>query len=111
MPVQVSNFKLKNPAGHIQLVFEVAPVLGVAMFTGQATQVEIDTAPIADEYLPTAQFRQVVLEAAATVSEYLPAAQSVQTAEPVTVLYFPATQAVHGPPSGPVVPAAQDTAG
>jgi hypothetical protein len=37
--------------------------------------------------------------------EYVPAPQSVHAALPLVVLYFPATQAVHGPPSGPVKPA------
>ena len=31
----------------------------------------------------------------------------MQAADPVDVLYFPATHAVHGPPSGPVDPALQ----
>jgi hypothetical protein len=38
---------------------------------------------------------------------YFPAPQSVQTALPVAILYFPATQAVHVPPAGPVNPALQ----
>jgi hypothetical protein len=41
------------------------------------------------------------------VSEYVPAPQSVHVAVPVSILYFPATQAVHGPPLGPVCPRAQ----
>ena len=32
---------------------------------------------------------------------------SVQAADPVDVLYFPATHAAHGPPLGPVDPALQ----
>ena len=39
--------------------------------------------------------------------EYLPAPQSVHVAGPVDVLYFPATQFEHAPPSGPVHPALQ----
>ena len=35
------------------------------------------------------------------------AAQLVHAAEPVSALNFPAKQAVHGPPSGPVCPRAQ----
>ncbi len=49
---------------------------------GQATHVELAEAP--------------------TEVEYLPATQSVQAAVPVDSLYFPATHAVHVPPSGPV---------
>jgi hypothetical protein len=39
-------------------------------------------------------------------SLYFPAAQSVQAALPAVALYLPATHAAHGPPSGPVEPAA-----
>ena len=41
------------------------------------------------------------------VPEYLPALQSVHTVGPVALLYFPASHATHGPPLGPVKPAAQ----
>jgi hypothetical protein len=41
------------------------------------------------------------------IGEYLPAAQSVHGTLPVVVLYFPATQAIHEPASGPVNPALQ----
>ena len=37
----------------------------------------------------------------------MPAAQSSHAADPVTVLYFPVVQKVHGPPSGPAQPALQ----
>jgi hypothetical protein len=43
------------------------------------------------------------------IVEYVPAAQSVHAVLPIAVLYFPGTQAVHGPPSGPVNPALQPT--
>ena len=39
---------------------------------------------------------------APTEVEYVPAQQSVQGAVPVDCLYFPATHAVHVPPSDPV---------
>jgi hypothetical protein len=39
--------------------------------------------------------------------EYVPPKQSVHAVLPLIVLYFPATQAVHGPPFGPVNPALQ----
>ncbi len=38
---------------------------------------------------------------------YVPAPQSLQTADPVDALYFPATHAVHVPPSGPDDPTLQ----
>ena len=41
------------------------------------------------------------------VTENVPALQSVHVALPVTVLYFPATQAVHATPFGPVYPVLQ----
>ena len=41
------------------------------------------------------------------VTENVPAPQSVHVALPVTVLYFPATQAVHATPSGPEYPVLQ----
>jgi hypothetical protein len=44
---------------------------------------------------------------AATVVEYVLAPQSVHATLPITFLNFPATQAVHGPPSGPVYPILQ----
>ncbi len=40
---------------------------------------------------------------AAIVVEYLPSVQSVHEPEPVTDLYFPATQAVHALPVYPVL--------
>ena len=45
---------------------------------------------------------QVMHVITATAVEYVPAPQSVQLADPVDVLYFPATHAVHVPPLGPV---------
>jgi hypothetical protein len=47
------------------------------------------------------QARHVELLEAPTVVEYAPAPQSVHTADPFVTLYFPATHAVHAPPSGP----------
>jgi hypothetical protein len=54
---------------------------------GQALHVEIPVAP--------------------TAVEYIPEAQSVHMEGPVDFLNFPATQAEHTPPSGPVDPALQ----
>jgi hypothetical protein len=51
--------------------------------------------------------RQVAAAVAALAVEYFAAAQSVHTAAPVSVLYFPATHAVHVPPFGPVKPRLQ----
>jgi hypothetical protein len=46
--------------------------------------------------------RQVNTLVAATAVEYVFPPQVLHTAVPVTVLYVPATHAVHGPPIGPV---------
>ena len=51
--------------------------------------------------------RHVVAFVAPVAVEYVPVKQSVHAALPALVLYFPATQAAHGPPSGPVDPALQ----
>jgi hypothetical protein len=50
---------------------------------------------------------QVASTVACELDEYFPAPQSVHAALPVLILYLPATQAVHVPPSGPVNPALQ----
>jgi hypothetical protein len=44
---------------------------------------------------------------APVAEEYVPAPQSVHAADPVDILYFPATHAVHVSPTGPVDPALQ----
>jgi hypothetical protein len=41
---------------------------------------------------------------APNAAEYLPVTQSLHVAVPEDTLYFPATQSVQGPPSGPVEP-------
>ena len=51
--------------------------------------------------------RQVDKALAPTVTEYVPVPQSVHVTLPALVLYFPATQPEHTPPSGPVNPALQ----
>ena len=74
------------PIGHTQSVTVVLP-LGEIELLGHA--------------------RQVADAVAAVVVEYVPDPQSVHAAAPVTVLYFPASHAAHGPPLGPVYPALQ----
>jgi hypothetical protein len=75
-----------NPALHAQLAAAVLP---------------------SEEFEFAGHARHAAADVAAVVGEYVPAAQSVHAALPVAVLYLPATQAVHGPPSGPVYPALQ----
>ena len=70
----------------------------------QSMQVLVVEAPQAVEYLPVSQLRHVVNTEAPTVVEYLPLLQSVQAWFPCVSLYFPASHAIHVPPSGPVYP-------
>ena len=58
------------------------------------------------EYVPYAQSLHVSCVYELTRMEYLPTAQSLQTADPVLVLYLPATHPVQTP-SVPVQPALQ----
>jgi hypothetical protein len=60
-----------------------------------------------DELVFPGQALHVELVEAPPAVEYVPAPQSVHTADPVDALYFPATHAVHGPPSGLDDPALQ----
>jgi hypothetical protein len=53
------------------------------------------------------QLLHVELAEAPTAVEYVPAPQFVHAADPVDDLYFPATQAEHGPAFAPVDPALQ----
>jgi hypothetical protein len=74
------------PALHVQLLAaELA--LGELELAGHATHVVAFVAPVDVEYVPVKQ--------------------SVHAVLPIAVLYFPGTQAAHGPPSGPVKPARQ----
>lgn len=75
---------LQTQAATAELVF------GEFEFAGHARHVEASVAP--------------------TAMEYVPAKQSVHATLPLIVLYFPATQEVHRPPSGPVKPALQTQA-
>jgi hypothetical protein len=53
------------------------------------------------------QTLHVELAEAPTAVEYVPVPQSVHRDDPLNALYFPATQPVHVPPSGPVHPVLQ----
>ena len=50
------------------------------------------------------QLEHVLDVAAPSISEYVSPAQRAQEAEPVELLYVPAVQLVHAPPSGPLDP-------
>ena len=73
----------------------------------QLSQVVATEAPSAEEYLPASHARQELSVLAPVVVRYLPALQSVHKTEPITSLYSPAPQAVHGPPFDPVNPGLQ----
>ena len=75
-----------------------------------ALHVQLPTAELAlGELVPAGQATHVVAFVAPAAVEYVPVKQSVHAALPVTFLYFPATHAAQGPPSGPVNPALQPT--
>jgi hypothetical protein len=67
----------------------------------QAAMTELDAAEL--EFVGHVKHTDDVL--APTVVEYVPTPQSVHAALPLVVLYLPATQVEHTPPSGPVNPA------
>jgi hypothetical protein len=75
-----------NPTLHVQAA-RAALEIGELELAGHAKHVAKSEAPVRFEYVATPQ--------------------SVHVALPLVVLYFPATQPVHGPPSGPVKPALQ----
>jgi hypothetical protein len=67
-----------------------------------ALQVHTNTVELASGELElVGHARHVVATVAASVVEYVPAAQSTQLLLRYVTLYFPAVQAVHGPPFGP----------
>jgi ABC-type cobalt transport system substrate-binding protein len=96
-PVDVLYFPATQSA-HVPPFGPVEPALQVQL---------VKAALPASELEADGQARHVELASAPTVVEYVPDPQSVHTADPVNVLYFPATHAVHVPPFGPVEPALQ----
>ena len=76
--VQIPPSGPVHPVLQVQLIQAALPA-GELEFDGQAPHVELADAP--------------------TASEYVPAPQSAQRTDPVEVLYFPLTQAVHVPVS------------
>jgi len=73
----------------------------------QFTQELSSEAPSDVRYLPALQSLQALATVAPVVVRYLPAPHSAHEVEPGILLYFPATQAVHGPPSDPENPELQ----
>ena len=91
----------------MQVLAAVAPVVAEYLPASQPMQALAVVAPTVGEYVPAPQLMQVLAVVAPTVGEYVPAPQSVHAAAPVTILYFPATHAVHVPPFGPEYPRLQ----
>jgi len=96
----------------MQVLAVVAPTVGEYWPAPQLMQVLAVVAPTVGEYVPAPQLVQIE----APAPEYVPAAQSsTHAAEPLTVLYFPATHTWHpllakgapcpGPPPADQVPA------
>lgn len=75
----------------VQVLAAVAPSVPEYVPAPQSTHVLAVEAAVAPEYLPDTQSMQTEAPAA----EYLPAPQSVHAPAPVTVLDFPAAQALH----------------
>ena len=99
-----SPFNLYHATKFVESVVNVKPPSG-PVDPSLHVQAATDVLALGELELPGHTIHVVAI-IAPTVVEYVPAAQSVQTALPVAILYFPATQAVHGPdPSGPVDPA------
>ncbi len=75
-----------------------------------ALQAQAATAElVVGDMVLTGHVTQVAAAVAAVVVEYVPTPQLLHAALPVAILYVPGGHAEHGPPSGPVYPALQDT--
>jgi len=95
----VSSFAVNSPGKHV-----LQSLFPVSSWYFPLWQFRQTLAPD-KEYLPATQVASHVdALVAADALEYLPAVQFVHRTLPEDVLYFPGTQAVQGPPSGPVYP-------
>jgi hypothetical protein len=96
------------PAAHgAQALAAAAPAAAENVPAAHDTHALSTAEPAAAEYFPAPQATQVLATEAPAAAENIPAAQSVHATEPAPVLYFPATHALHAPPSGPENPALQ----
>mgnify|MGYP007083791800 CR=1 FL=1 len=85
---------------------DTLPIIAENESSGHAWQSSMLACATSSWYVFCAHDRHT-LATAPTVGEYCPATQLLHAADPNTILYFPATHEVHGPPSGPVEPALQ----
>jgi len=90
------------PATQLSQTSEAAPSTAEYLPASQPSHTS-EAAATASENLPATQLSHTSAEAASN-TEYLPAMHTEHAAKPVAVLYLPAAQAVHGPPSAPVKP-------
>ena len=105
--VERPDVSIYLPAGHLtHVVPDDDPFTTEYLPALQAIQSANSSLPDVSTYLPAGHLSHVVPEAPTAV-EYVPSPQFVQAADPVDVLYFPATHAAHGPPFGPVDPVLQ----
>jgi len=91
----------------MQVLLAVAPSVTEEVLASQFTQELSSEAPGVVRYLPAPHATQAPCVVAPEVGRYLPAPHATHEVSPVTILYFPATQAVHGPPFDPVKPRLQ----
>ena len=91
----------------MQVLLAVAPSVTEEVLASQFTQELSSEAPGVVRYLPAPHATQAPCVGAPEVGRYLPAPHATHEVSPVTILYFPATQAVHGPPFDPENPMLQ----
>jgi hypothetical protein len=91
----------------VHVLFESAPGAMEYLPAPQLMHVLPVELPVTVEYFPARQSTQLLAVETPVVARYLPALQLVHAVLPFTVLYLPAAQGEHVPPSGPVNPCLQ----
>ncbi len=86
-------------AGHVPPSGPVLPALQMQLV--QLAKAALPTGELEFDGQFEGQVMHVEITEAPTAVEYVPAPQSVQAADPVAILYFPATHVVQFPASGP----------
>ncbi len=97
----------RGGVGVVAVSLQAEPPAAEYVPAGQKRQKTSELAPIVGEYLPAGQEMQSAAVVAPVAVKNLPTLQSVHPILPVTILYFPAAQAEHVPPFGPVNPRLQ----
>ncbi len=91
----------------MQVLLAAAPSVTEEVLASQFTQELSSEAPGVVRYLPAPQLRQALAAVAPVVVRYFPAPHATHEVSSVKILYFPSTQAVHGPPFDPENPMLQ----